>query len=271
MGQRCQICNHTNRKAIEQAVLDGHPFTKIGNKYLVSWQAVRSHAQNHLSKRVVKAAEQKQLNEDINMVQKATSLMTDLEGMIDDFKKQGKDALTLNAIDKLIKLYQAMSSIASMYYQQQAETRFKEQEKEQDKEDEKQQEGAEQIWDTAEQIFDKLEKELFAAMLSKVFGEIQGMEVSDRSIKEIINDFKDVDNPKYPAKENDALETPESNQQNEETEQEIEQEPEPAPAPKKPKPYRKQIPSLKTDDPATKERVRRELGMSNSSGIIGRK
>jgi uncharacterized membrane protein YheB (UPF0754 family) len=123
MAMKCKVCTHPDKKSIEQAILAGTPHLKISKSYDVPNLSVRNHAMHHLPERMVKAFQKREAMESLDMMNEFTTLMRDIKQQIEDFKGKGKDALTLRATETLIKLYQTMCQFASVYFQNQSETR----------------------------------------------------------------------------------------------------------------------------------------------------
>jgi len=269
MAQICTVCTHEKRDEInEKLIKNQQGYSSIAREYDLNWQAVRSHHLGHIPKRMAKSIEKKEATEDLNMIKKCTELMQELETMISDYKEKGKDSLTLSAVDKLIKLYSTMASIASVYYQHKQDTFEQEQTQQEEQREESINQGLSKLNDQELEWFSWLSYKLGES--EEHPGQPTGYQDRRRKRKNkhidpgFNNENKDPIS-KYSEEENQAK-NPLKLSKNEEKEPETEEEPK-----KKLKPYRKQIPSLATDDPGTKQRVRRELGMSNSGGVIGRK
>lgn len=118
--KKCQICTHDMRYEIDRAILAGQTQSRISQNYGVTVDAVRNHAANHLSTRMVKAFKTKEALTDLNMMQEFTTLIADIKSQINKLKKSGKDGLTIAATNTLIKLYGVMSQFAAVFFTAQA-------------------------------------------------------------------------------------------------------------------------------------------------------
>ena len=55
MPRRCTVCTHPSRHEIDVAIARGDSYQMISNRYQISWQSIRRHANAHLPKTVQSA------------------------------------------------------------------------------------------------------------------------------------------------------------------------------------------------------------------------
>ena len=55
MPRPCSICTHSQRRAIDQAIVAGTPLATIATEYHVIDESLRQHRDSHLPKALVKA------------------------------------------------------------------------------------------------------------------------------------------------------------------------------------------------------------------------
>ena len=99
MAMRCTICNHPDKLAIEKKTLRGVPYTKIGIKYGVNHQTVRSHHLNdHISKQHLKAFEVMQLEESQDLLQTVVEDIKWLAKLARKAEKQNKLGVAIRGV-----------------------------------------------------------------------------------------------------------------------------------------------------------------------------
>jgi hypothetical protein len=98
MAMKCSICTHSERDAIEKAILAGQSNSSIASKYGMSVTSVRRHRDNHLPEHLAKAKEAEQ-------VTKADDLISDLQYLRDKaimFLEKAEKAEDMRAAAPLI-------------------------------------------------------------------------------------------------------------------------------------------------------------------------
>lgn len=98
MAMKCSICTHSERDAIDKAILAGQSNRSIAVQYSVSHNAVQRHKENHLPEHLAKAQAAEQ-------VTKADDLISDLQYLRQtavDFLEQAKAEQDMRAAAPLI-------------------------------------------------------------------------------------------------------------------------------------------------------------------------
>ncbi len=112
MGQKCCICIHDRRIEIEKEILHGLPHSKIALKYDVGMMSVRRHAQNHLSRQLVKHKETRELLHSDSLLQELNSLVDRTKAILDDSEDNKKHVISLRAIAELRNTYELFVKLA---------------------------------------------------------------------------------------------------------------------------------------------------------------
>lgn len=121
MAQICQVCNHSKRLEIDRQLVQGISHTKIAQDYGVSMWSVRAHAENHLSRQLVKSVELKQAMQNAGLVNEIESLLNKSKSILNKAEADGKLNLALNAIRETRGTLELMAKICATIYQIQAQ------------------------------------------------------------------------------------------------------------------------------------------------------
>ena len=273
MTQKCQVCDHPNVKEIERQIVSGKNLSKLSKDYKVSYNSMYNHSQHHVTRQMATAQAQKQMSESMHLLERIDDLIGRTENIFQRNYDKKKDGMALKAIAEQRQTFELLCKISAYMHEHKRMELEEKQLQYGDKEEQEQEKNVQALFDEAEQKLNKLEQELFFSLLSKVLDE-EDFAV-EKTTEQIINQFvefkpKKLDTAPFEVQDYEVYKK-ERKRKRVRKEQEQEKEQEKEPTPKKFKPYRKTIPSMATDDPATKQRVRKELGMSNSSGVIGKK
>lgn len=167
MSQACKICNHPKRLEIDRELARGKGYQMIANTYGVNWQAVRRHAENHLSHQLRTAYEKKAALEGLDLLSEIEELISRTKRILDQAESENKLNTALNAIGQARGSYELLSRIAFSLHQ----ARIAELELEREKSQETDQEQATEF---AKQACDRLttgELDLMEFLFAKINGE----------------------------------------------------------------------------------------------------
>jgi len=121
MAQICQVCNHPKRLEIDRQLVQGISHTRISREYDVSINSVMRHAENHLSRQLVKSMEMKQAMQNAGLVNEIESLLNKSKSILNKAEADGKLNLALNAIRETRGTLELMAKICATIYQIQAQ------------------------------------------------------------------------------------------------------------------------------------------------------
>lgn len=121
MGKACHVCNHPKRLEIDRQLIQGISHTKISREYEVSASSVRSHAENHISRQLVKSQEMKQAVESAGLVTEIEDLLRRSKKILNSAERDGKLAIALGAIRETRGTLELMAKICATIYQIQAQ------------------------------------------------------------------------------------------------------------------------------------------------------
>lgn len=97
MANKCQVCVHSDIKAIDKALVDGVPIRHLVQQYGVSRDALYRHKNLHLPKVMVKAKEVKDVAKADSLLEQLKSLQANTLEILNRHK--GKDdRLALSAV-----------------------------------------------------------------------------------------------------------------------------------------------------------------------------
>jgi len=96
----CSICNHPDRLKIDREIVQGKSHTNISREYGVNSQAVRHHAENHLSHQLAAAWEKKEMAESFDMLGRIETILSRTEKIFKRNYDKEKDALALKALSE---------------------------------------------------------------------------------------------------------------------------------------------------------------------------
>ena len=120
MTQVCTICNHPERLQIDRMIVKGKSHQKIAREFGVDSQAVRRHGENHLSHQLVKAYEQKDMAENMDLLNRIDKILYKAENIFDRNYEQRKDGLALKALSEQRQTIELLAKISYALHQVQA-------------------------------------------------------------------------------------------------------------------------------------------------------
>ncbi len=98
MPRACTICNHTERAAINAALLDGTPYRHIAARYGTSTGALQRHKDEHLPVALVKAKEAEDIAEADDLLGQVRALQGRALTILDKAEAAGDLRTALTAI-----------------------------------------------------------------------------------------------------------------------------------------------------------------------------
>ena len=128
MVQRCCICKHSKRLAIDRDIVKGVSHLKIGKRYGVSNQSVRNHAKNHLSRQLLKSEETRNLLHGRNLLENVQELIQRTKDILNDAESKDRQMISLGAIRELRQTYEFL--IKFSVYMREAQQEDKQAERE---------------------------------------------------------------------------------------------------------------------------------------------
>ncbi len=102
MPRTCTVCAHPERGAIDKALASGEPAIVVAGRYLTLHQrAVQRHKDEHLPLRLVKAAEQEDVRQALDVVQQLRAINAASLQVLKDAREAGQGGLALAAVDRI--------------------------------------------------------------------------------------------------------------------------------------------------------------------------
>src|SRR5215471_1235629 len=99
MPRTCTICRHEKRQEIDEALVAGEAFRNIAKRFESSWQAVRRHKE-HLSVKLVKAAERREDRHANSLIDQVDALAARTKALLDEvFPEQKQKGQKVNPRD----------------------------------------------------------------------------------------------------------------------------------------------------------------------------
>jgi transposase-like protein len=117
MSQACSICNHDKRLEIDREIVRGISISRIAREYDVSWDSVRYHADNHLSRQLIKSQEMKEAAINGNLLNEMEDLLKRSKHILRRAEREGALNTALGAIRETRGTLELMSKIAVTLHQ----------------------------------------------------------------------------------------------------------------------------------------------------------
>jgi hypothetical protein len=102
MPRICSICAHPDKEAIDRALAAGEAAAKIAGRYrTIDERAIRRHRSNHLPEKLVKAQEQEDVRQALDVV-KTLRVINDVSlSILKEARASSDPGLALRAIDRI--------------------------------------------------------------------------------------------------------------------------------------------------------------------------
>ncbi len=101
MPRTCTVCAHTDRHAIEKALVAGTPNRRIATQHGLSEAAVRRHAAEHLPVALVTAAGAKEVRQALDVLQQLKTINAAALTVLRDARAAQDGDLALKAVDRI--------------------------------------------------------------------------------------------------------------------------------------------------------------------------
>lgn len=168
MGLKCSICTHKARLEIDREIVNGKSLQSISRQFVVSSAAISHHSRAHLSHQLVRAYEQKELEESMNLLGRIDTILHHAENIFERNYAARHDVTALKALDSQRQTIDLLARISMFLHQAKAAEL---QAAQGDREAQRQAEAE----DLASLMADRLtpaELELFEQLSARVRGEI---------------------------------------------------------------------------------------------------
>ncbi len=103
MPRSCTVCEHTNQEGIDHALVGGASNRSVASLYDVSEAAVRRHKANHLPAKLVKAQEEEDVREALDVIKQLKAINAASLNILKDAREQGRPGTALAAVDRIHK------------------------------------------------------------------------------------------------------------------------------------------------------------------------
>lgn len=103
MPQHCSICIHPDRAEIDKALVSGETLRDIAGRCPVSRSALHRHKRDHLPAHLVKAAEEEDLAQAIDVVRQLKAINAACLEILQKSRADGKHSVSLRAVDRIHK------------------------------------------------------------------------------------------------------------------------------------------------------------------------
>ncbi len=101
MPNACKVCSHEQRPAIDQALVTDAPNRRIASQYGMSEAAVRRHKAEHLPVSMVKAQEQTDVRQAIDVVKQLKAINGATLAILKEARADKNGELALKAVDRI--------------------------------------------------------------------------------------------------------------------------------------------------------------------------
>lgn len=112
MPRRCSICDHPQRDAIDNYLVEGGSYRSIAKQFDVSAPATLRHKRNHLPASLVRAHEAKQAASADNLLANVCKLQKRAERILRSAEKSGDHRVALSAIRELRNTIELLARLA---------------------------------------------------------------------------------------------------------------------------------------------------------------
>ncbi len=103
MARRCTVCTHTEREAIEAALLAGEPLRDIAGQRGVSKSALQRHQMEHIPAALAKAQEAQEAAHAIDLVKQLREVDATALSILAEARQGHDPDLALRAMDRIHK------------------------------------------------------------------------------------------------------------------------------------------------------------------------
>jgi hypothetical protein len=120
MGQVCSICNHPKRVEMDRELVQGKSYAMVGSEFGVSWQSLRNHKENHLSRQLVQAYNKQGLAESMDLLGRIDKILSRAEKIFQRNYDKGDvpgDTLALKALGEQRSTIELLAKISAYLHE----------------------------------------------------------------------------------------------------------------------------------------------------------
>jgi len=121
MSIPCSICTHPAKLEIDRAILSGQSKSQISRTFGVPYDSVHNHANNHLSRQMLKSHEMRELAESKTLAEEFNNLIARTKAILDKAEAKELHMVSLRAISELRASFAFMVSTAFLLKQDERE------------------------------------------------------------------------------------------------------------------------------------------------------
>lgn len=114
MGLSCSVCNHSKRLEIDREIAQGKSYSGIARSYGLHNEAVRRHAENHLSRQLRQAYELKEREHGMDLLNRIDEILNKAESIFQRNYDKGKDKIALQALSEQRNTIELLAKVS--YY-----------------------------------------------------------------------------------------------------------------------------------------------------------
>lgn len=101
MPRICTVCSHPDRNEIDTALVAGDPLRNVARRRSVTVSALFRHKRDHLPGHLVKAAEEEDLAQAIDVVRQLKAINAACLEILQKSRADGKHSISLRAVDRI--------------------------------------------------------------------------------------------------------------------------------------------------------------------------
>jgi hypothetical protein len=120
MTNVCSICTHKSRLEIDRLIVEGRSYEGISRQFRVSSAAVSHHSREHLSRQLVQAYEQKEIDESMNLLGRIDRILHHAEAIFERNYAAKHDVTALKALDSQRSTIDLLARISMFLHQARA-------------------------------------------------------------------------------------------------------------------------------------------------------
>lgn len=101
MPRICTVCSHPDRHEIDSALVTGDPLRNVARHRSVTVSALFRHKRDHLPGHLVKAAEEEDVAQAIDVVRQLKAINAACLEILQKSRADGKHSISLRAVDRI--------------------------------------------------------------------------------------------------------------------------------------------------------------------------
>jgi len=116
MPRKCTVCVSLERETAEKLHLEGMSLWEISKQTGLSKQALHRHfANGHMSKKLQKSEQAQEVINADSLVKELSRYKAEVQSIFDMARQEGKSAIALSAVDRLVKLVETMGKLLGQF------------------------------------------------------------------------------------------------------------------------------------------------------------